>query len=98
MIAGLYSFVIKVEILGTSCIMCAHAFGGILLFHREGTDAYFQWQDNDHYVLHSAAVTVTSSNGCSAKGAPRVCSPDKESDPAVCKLTGEPILACMDCV
>ena len=28
MIAGLYSFMVKVEILGTSCIMCAHAFGG----------------------------------------------------------------------
>ena len=27
MIAGLYSLMIKVEILGTSCIMCAHAFG-----------------------------------------------------------------------
>ena len=28
MIAGLYSLMIKVEMLGTSCIMCAHAFGG----------------------------------------------------------------------
>ena len=27
---------------------------------------YIQWQDNDRYVLHSAAVTVTSSNGCPA--------------------------------
>ena len=26
--SGLYSLMIKVEILGTSCIMCAHAFGG----------------------------------------------------------------------
>ena len=66
MIAGLYSLMIKVEILGTSCIMRAHAFGGIPLFHHEGTDAYIQWQDNDRYVLHSVAVTVTSSNGCPA--------------------------------
>ena len=32
------------------------------------------------------------------KVAPRVCSPDKESDLAVCKLTSESILARMDCV
>ena len=57
---------IKVEMLGTSCIMCAHAFRGISLFHHEGTDAYIQWQDNDRYVLHSASVTVTSFNGCPA--------------------------------
>ena len=37
---------------------------GIPLFHHEGTDAYTQWQEYDHYVLHSAALTVTSSNGC----------------------------------
>ena len=43
---------------GTSCILCAHAFGGIPLSHHEGTDAYIQWQDNDRYALHSAAVTV----------------------------------------
>ena len=40
--------------------------GGIPLFHHEGTDAYIQWQNNDRYVLHGAAVTVTSSNGCPA--------------------------------
>ena len=50
--------------------MCAHAFGGIPLFHHEGTDAYIQWQDNDRYVLHSAAVTVTSSNWSQHKGLP----------------------------
>lgn len=43
---------------GTSCILCDHAFGGIPLSHHEGTDAYIQWQDNDRYALHSAAVTV----------------------------------------
>ena len=47
MIAGLYSLMTKVEMLGTSCIMCAHAFRGIPLFHHEGMDAYIQWQDND---------------------------------------------------
>ena len=62
MIVGLYSLMIKVEILGTSCIMCAH--GGIPLFHHEGTDAYIQGQGSDRYVLHSTAVMVTSSNGC----------------------------------
>jgi len=36
----------------------------IPLFQNEGTDAYIQWQDNDRYILHSAAVTVTNSNGC----------------------------------
>ena len=42
---------------------------GIPLFHHEGTDAYIQWQDNDRYVLHNAAMTVTNSNGCPAWGA-----------------------------
>ena len=42
----------------TSCILCVHAFGGILLSHHEGMDAYIQWQDNDRYALHSPAVTV----------------------------------------
>ena len=40
--------------------------GGISLFHHEGSDAYTQWQGYDRYVLHSAVVTVTSSNGCPA--------------------------------
>ena len=44
--------------------------GGIPLSHHEGTDAYIQWQDNDRYALHSAAVTVTSSNGFRHKGLP----------------------------
>ena len=66
MIAGLYSLMIKVEMLGTSCIMCAHAFRGIPLFYHEGTDADIQWQGNDCYVLHSAAVMDTSYNGCLA--------------------------------
>ena len=43
---------------GTSCIMCVHASGGIPLSHHKGTDAYIQWQDNDRYALHSAAVMV----------------------------------------
>ena len=64
MIVGLYSLMPKLEVMGTLFIMCAHAFRGIPLFHHEGTDAYNQWQDNDHYALHSAVVTVTSSNGC----------------------------------
>ena len=66
MIVGLYSLMTKVEVMGTSCIMCAHAFGGKPLFHHECTDTYIQWQDNDRYALHSAVVTVTSSNGCLA--------------------------------
>ena len=32
--------------------------------------AYIQWQDNDRYGLHSAAVTVTSFNGFRDKGLP----------------------------
>ena len=52
-----------VEVVGTSCIMYVHASEGIPLSHHEGTDAYIQWQDNDRYVLHSAVVTVTNSNG-----------------------------------
>ena len=59
---------INVEVMGTSCIMCVHASGGIPLSHHEGTDAYIQWQDNDRYSLHSTAVTVTSSNGFRHKG------------------------------
>ena len=39
--------------------------GGIPLFHHDGTDAYIQWQDNDRYVLLSAAVMVISFNGYS---------------------------------
>ena len=44
---------------------------GIPLSHHEGTDAYTQWQDNDRYALHSAAVTVTSFNGSRHKGLPK---------------------------
>ena len=40
--------------------------GGIPLFNHEGTNAYTQGQKNDRYVLHNAAVMVTSSNRCSA--------------------------------
>ena len=43
---------------------------GIPLSHHEGMDAYIQWQDNDRYALHSAAVTVTSFNGSQHKGLP----------------------------
>ena len=43
-------------------IVCS-CIWGIPLSHLEGTDAYIQMQDNDRYALHSAAVTVTSSNG-----------------------------------
>ena len=68
------------------------------LSHHEGTDAYIKWQNNNRYALHSAAMTVTSSSGCPALGAPRICPPDKESGPAVCELAGEPILARMGCV
>ena len=48
-------------------IVCS-CIWGIPLSHHEGTDAYIQWQDNDRYVLHSAAVTVTSFNGSRHKG------------------------------
>ena len=41
---------------------------GIPLSHHKGTDAYIQWQDNDRYALHSAAMMVTSSNGFWHKG------------------------------
>ena len=37
---------------------------GITLFHHEGTNAYTQGQENDRYVLHNGAMTVTSSNEC----------------------------------
>ena len=77
MIAGLHSLMVKVEMLGTSCIMCAHAFREIPLFHHEGTDAYIQWQENDRYVLHSAAVTVTSSNGVRPKELPEYARPTR---------------------
>ena len=50
--------------------MRAHVFGGIPLFHHEGTNAYIQWQENDRYALHSAAMTVTSSNRFQHKGLP----------------------------
>ena len=52
----------------TSCILCIHAFGGIPLSHHEGTDAYIQWQDNDRYALHSAAVTVLVLTGPGIRG------------------------------
>ena len=81
----------------TSCILCVHAFGGIPLSHHEGTDAYIQWQDNDRYALHSAAVTVLVFTGPGIR-APRACSPARDSGPAVCELAGEPILAHMGCV
>ena len=38
---------------------------GIPLFHHESRDAYTTKQENYHYILHNAAVTVTNSNGCS---------------------------------
>jgi len=53
---------------GTSSILCVHAFGGIPLSHHEGTKAYIQWQDNDRYALHSAAVTVLVLTGPSIRG------------------------------
>ena len=68
MTGGLCSLMINVEVVGTSCIMCVHASGGIPLSRHEGTDAYIQWQDNDCYALYSAAVTVTSFNGSRHKG------------------------------
>ena len=48
-------------------IVCS-CIWGISLSQHEGTDAYIQWQDNDHYALHSAAMTVTSFNGFRHKG------------------------------
>ena len=82
---------------GTSCILCTQAFGGIPLSHHEGTDAYIQWQDNDRYALHSAAVTVLVLTGPGIR-APRACPPARDSGSAVCELVGEPILARMGCV
>ena len=43
---------------------CVLMHWGIPLFHHGGTDAYTNGQGYYHYVLHNAAVTVTSSNGC----------------------------------
>ena len=43
-------------------LMCAHALGYPLFLH-DGTDAYTTMQENDHYVLHNAAVMATTSNG-----------------------------------
>ena len=68
MTGGLCSLMINVEVGGTSCIMCVHASGGIPLSHREGTDAYIQWQDSDRYALHSAAVTVLVLTGPDIRG------------------------------
>jgi len=61
-----------------SCILCVHAFGEIPLSHHEGTDAYIQWQDNDRYALHSAAMTVLVLTGPGIR-APRVCPPARDS-------------------
>ena len=82
---------------GTSCILYAHAFCGIPLSHHEGTDAYIQWQDNDRYALHSAAVTVLVLTGPGIR-APIACPPARDSGLAVSKLAGEPILARMGCM
>ena len=62
MMAGLYVIMLKIEILGTSC-MCAHALGDTPIPSREYRRVY-QGQENDRYVLHNAAVTVTNSKGC----------------------------------
>ena len=48
-------------------IVCSSIWG-IPLSHHKGTDAYIQWQGNDHYALHSAAVTVSSFNRSQHKG------------------------------
>jgi len=53
---------------GTSCILYVHASGGIPLSHHEGTDAYIQWQDNDHYALHSTVVTILVLTGLGIGG------------------------------
>ena len=82
---------------GISCILCVHAFGGIPLSHHEGTDAYIQWQDNDRYALHSAAVTVQVLTGPGIR-APKACPPARDNGPTVCELAGEPILARMGCM
>ena len=69
MIAGLYSLMIKIEILGTSCIM--------VLMHLEDTPIPSRGYGRVHPMagqrslcLHSAAMTVTNSNGCPAKELP----------------------------
>ena len=45
--------------------VCSCIWGDTSIPSR-GYGPYIQWQDNDRYVLHSAAVTVTSCNGCPA--------------------------------
>ena len=97
MIAGLYVIILRTEILGTSSVMCAHALGDAPIPSR-GYGLVHQWAGSNHYVLHNVSVTVTSSNGVSGLRSPKVCSPDKESGPTVCKLTRESILALMGCV
>ena len=47
---------------------CVFMHLGIPLSHHEGTDVYIQWQDNDHYALHSAAVTVLVLTGPGIRG------------------------------
>ena len=66
---------------------------GITLFLHDGTNTYITRQENDHYVLHNAAVTTTTSNRCPTYRAHRVCSPDKKRGLAVCEPTGGSILA-----
>ena len=65
MMAGLYLIMLKIEIFGTSCIMCAHALGDTSIPSR-GYGRIHPRAGNDRYVLHNAAVTVTSSNECPA--------------------------------
>ena len=58
MIAGLYLIMLKTEKYWDLMHYICSCIRGTPLFLHEGTDAYIQWQDNDRYALHSAAVTV----------------------------------------
>ena len=50
-------------------IVCSCIWGDTPIPSR-GYGRVIQWQDNDRYALHSAAVTVTSFNGSRHKGLP----------------------------
>ena len=43
---------------------CVLMHCGMPLFLHDRTNAYTNGQRNDHYVLHNAVVTITSSNWC----------------------------------
>ena len=76
--------------------MCS-CIGGHLFFFYDGRDAYVTKQENDHYVYHNAAMTVTISNGCLTSTTIRECLLDEKAVQEECELIGGSILARVDC-